>query len=71
MIGKAVASKILDNAVLEFYKYPGKVPALLQDVRQKLDDISATWSDEEKERCLGETGAAFQYGGKILSQITS
>ncbi|KAK4265197.1 hypothetical protein QN277_026280 [Acacia crassicarpa] len=40
MIGKKVAGKILNNKVLEFYKWEGQLSQLLQNVRDKLNKVT-------------------------------
>lgn len=35
-----MAEKILDNKELEFYKWDGQLPQLLQNVRDKLNKVS-------------------------------
>ncbi|KAI6681670.1 heme oxygenase 1, chloroplastic-like [Syzygium oleosum] len=69
MIGKKVAEKILDNKELEFYKWDGELPQLLQNVRDKLNKVSESWTREEKNHCLEETEKSFKYSGDILRLI--
>lgn len=71
MIGKKVAEKILDGKVLEFYKWDGDLRQLLQNVREKLDEVANDWSREEKNHCLEETEKSFKYSGDILRLILS
>ncbi|KAK8637782.1 hypothetical protein V6N13_136242 [Hibiscus sabdariffa] len=40
MIGRKVAEKLLNNKVLEFYKWDGDLSQLLQNVRDKLNKVS-------------------------------
>ncbi|CAB4288615.1 unnamed protein product [Prunus armeniaca] len=40
MIGKKVAEMILDKKELEFYKWDGELPQLLQNVREKLNKVA-------------------------------
>ncbi|PKI79567.1 hypothetical protein CRG98_000042 [Punica granatum] len=69
MIGKKVAEKILDKKQLEFYKWDGDLPLLLQNVREKLNKVSEGWTREEKNHCLEETDKSFKYSGDILRLI--
>ncbi|KAK4765081.1 hypothetical protein SAY86_026171 [Trapa natans] len=69
MIGKKVAEKILDKKQLEFYKWDGELPQLLQNARDKLNKVSEGWTREEKDRCLKETERSFKYSGAILRLI--
>ncbi|KAK3001428.1 hypothetical protein RJ639_021828 [Escallonia herrerae] len=69
MIGKKVAEKILDNKVLEFYKWDGELSQLLQNVREKLNRVAESWSREEKNHCLEETEKSFKFSGDILRLI--
>ncbi|KAL3745135.1 hypothetical protein ACJRO7_014273 [Eucalyptus globulus] len=71
MIGKKVAEKLLDNKELEFYKWDGELPQLLQNVRDKLNKVAENWTREEKDHCLEETEKSFKYSGDILRLILS
>ncbi|KAI0491662.1 hypothetical protein KFK09_025922 [Dendrobium nobile] len=71
MIGKKVAEKILDGKELEFYKWEGDLRQLLQNVREKLNEVANDWSREEKNHCLEETEKSFKYSGDILRLILS
>ena len=62
----------LEGRTLEFYKWAGEdVKVLLDAVRLKIDAMAKGWSSEEKEACVGETGRTFEYGGRLLSSVTS
>lgn len=69
MIGKKVASKILNGKELEFYKWDGDLPQLLQNVREKLNRVAENWTREEKNHCLEETEKSFKFNGDILRLI--
>ncbi|XP_057768173.1 heme oxygenase 1, chloroplastic-like [Salvia miltiorrhiza] len=69
MIGRKVEEKILNGKELEFYKYEGDLPQLLQNVRDKLNTLGEGWSREEKDRCLEEFQNSFNFGGDILRLV--
>ncbi|KAK4265196.1 hypothetical protein QN277_026279 [Acacia crassicarpa] len=69
MIGKKVAEKILNNKVLEFYKWEGQLSQLLQNVRDKLNKVTEGWTREEKTHCLDETEKSFKLSGEVLRLI--
>ncbi|KAL8128567.1 hypothetical protein V2J09_017722 [Rumex salicifolius] len=69
MIGRKVAAKLLNNKELEFYKWEGDLPQLLQNVRDKLNEVSESWSREEKNHCLEETQKSFKCSGELLRLI--
>ncbi|KAG5020153.1 hypothetical protein JHK87_016008 [Glycine soja] len=71
MIGKKVAEKLLNNKALEFYKWDGDLPQLLQNVRDKLNKVAEPWTREEKDHCLEETEKSFKLSGEILRLILS
>ncbi|CAL2275198.1 unnamed protein product [Prunus armeniaca] len=71
MIGKKVAEMILDKKELEFYKWDGELPQLLQNVREKLNKVAQSWTREEKNHCLEETEKSFKHSGEILRLILS
>lgn len=65
------AEKILGGKELEFYKWDGELPKLLQNVRDKLNKVAESWTREEKNRCLEETELSFKHSGEILRLILS
>ncbi|RLM55132.1 heme oxygenase 1, chloroplastic-like [Panicum miliaceum] len=69
MIGKKVSEKILNKKELEFYKWEGNLSQLLQEVRNKLNQVASSWSREEKDHCLEETEKSFAYSGALLRHI--
>ncbi|CAL5048539.1 unnamed protein product [Urochloa decumbens] len=69
MIGKKVSEKILNKKELEFYKWEGNLSQLLQNVRDKLNQVASSWSREEKDHCLEETEKSFTYSGQLLRHI--
>ncbi|KZV18884.1 heme oxygenase 1, chloroplastic-like [Dorcoceras hygrometricum] len=71
MIGRKVAEKILDGKELEFYKWDGDLSQLLQNVRDKLNNVAQNWTREEKDHCLEETEKSFKFSGSILRLILS
>lgn len=71
MIGKKVAEMILNKKELEFYKWDGDLSQLLQNVRDKINQVANSWSREEKNHCLEETEKSFKYSGEILRLILS
>ncbi|AQK56169.1 hypothetical protein Zm00014a_008572 [Zea mays] len=64
-----VSEKILNNKELEFYKWEGNLSQLLQNVRNKLNQVASSWSREEKDHCLEETEKSFSYSGGLLRHI--
>nr|GMC58689.1 heme oxygenase 1, chloroplastic-like [Ipomoea batatas] len=71
MIGRKVSEMILNNKELEFYKWDGDVKQLLQNVKDKLNKVTESWTREEKNHCLEETEKSFKYSGDILRLILS
>ncbi|KAI3801854.1 hypothetical protein L1987_29971 [Smallanthus sonchifolius] len=71
MIGKKVATKILNGKELEFYKWDGDLSHLLQNVREKLNRVAENWTTDEKNRCLQETERSFKFNGDILHLIVT
>ncbi|KAI4973074.1 hypothetical protein ZWY2020_016918 [Hordeum vulgare] len=69
LTGKKIADKILDKKELEFYKWEGTLSDLLQNVREKLNQVASSWTQEEKNRCLEETETSFAYSGERLRKI--
>jgi len=71
MIGKMMAAKLLDGRELNFYQWPqGDVKEeLLPALRERIDAMAETWSREQKDECLAETGPSFKFGGALLGHI--
>ena len=70
MIGKAVSNAILDGAELSFYKYEGDPSALADALKEKIEAVAQTWSEEERKRSVAQTAETFEYSGKLLRCIT-
>ncbi|XP_022899580.1 heme oxygenase 1, chloroplastic-like [Olea europaea var. sylvestris] len=71
LMGTKVAKTILNNQELEFYKWDGDLSQLLQNVREKLNRVAETWTEEEKNHCLDETEKSFKFSGDIMRLILS
>lgn len=69
MIGAKMAELLLESKVLKFYQWDGDVKALLEETRNKIDQIASQWGAEEKQSCLEETLATFHYGGSLMSSM--
>lgn len=69
MIGAKMADLLLESKVLHFYQWEGDVKVLLEETRRKIDDIAVNWTSEEKQACLEETMATFQYGGSLMASM--
>lgn len=69
MIGRKVAETLINKKELEFYKWDGDLPQLLQNVRDKLNKVAQSWSREEKNHCLEETEKSFKHSGELLRLI--
>ena len=73
MIGKKLSDALLGGTTLQFYKWPaagdGDVKDLLAKTAGDIDGMALSWSREEKDRCLEETGKSFQLSGQLLRLI--
>ena len=70
MIGKAVADKILNGAELDFYKYDGDLDAIKNKVKENIEAVAQTWSEQDRKRSVEQTPDAFSYSGALLKCIT-
>jgi hypothetical protein len=61
---------ILDSQELAFYQWEGDVAEHLDTVRAQINELADSWSREQKDHCLQETEASFQYSGKLMQCIT-
>lgn len=71
MIGRKVSEMILGGRELEFYKWDGELSDLLDKVKLKINEVSDSWSREEKDKCLQETELSFKYSGSLLKLLSS
>lgn len=71
MIGRKVSSMCLDDAELAFYKWEGELADILGKVKESLNEVAETWTEEEKTHCLDETSKSFQYSGGLLRSIAT
>ncbi|XP_031477998.1 heme oxygenase 1, chloroplastic-like [Nymphaea colorata] len=69
IIGKKVSNKLLKNHELNFYKWDGELGQLMQNARERLNQIAQNWSTEERRHCLEETKTSFHYSLQILNSI--
>lgn len=51
---------LLDSKELAFYSYDGDVNEYLDGVRRKINEMSESWTKEQKARCLEETEMSFK-----------
>lgn len=69
MIGAQVSKMALDNWMGDFYKWDGEVSQLVEGVRGKINEVTDTWSREDKDSCLRETARTFKYSGGLLAEL--
>lgn len=70
MIGKRMASLLLDKKTLEFYKWEGDINKIKETVKGSIEDMAASWSREQKDQCVDATAAAFMGGGGLNSYLS-
>lgn len=70
MIGKQMSSLLLEKKTLEFYKWDGDLNEIKARVKESIEEMAATWSQEEKDECVGATMDAFRGGGGINSHLS-
>jgi len=69
MIGKKISNLLLDGRTLDFYKW-NKLSAVKAQVKENIENMAESWTREEKDMCVNETGPAFQFGGGINYYIS-
>lgn len=69
MIGKQMSGLLLNKKTLEFYKWDGDINAIKKTVKQNIEEMAATWSQDEKSQCVDATAAAFRGGGGINANL--
>lgn len=70
MIGKRMASILLEKKTLEFYKWDGDINSIKETVKGSIEDMAAGWSREQKDRCVEGTMGAFKGGGGINAYLS-
>lgn len=69
MIGKQMSKLLLDGRTLEFYKWENLNESKTQ-VKENIEQMVESWTREEKDKCVAETGPAFKFGGGINRYLT-
>eukprot|EP00558_Chaetoceros_sp_UNC1202_P005524 CAMPEP_0197243124 /NCGR_PEP_ID=MMETSP1429-20130617/8664_1 /TAXON_ID=49237 /ORGANISM="Chaetoceros sp., Strain UNC1202" /LENGTH=269 /DNA_ID=CAMNT_0042703277 /DNA_START=107 /DNA_END=916 /DNA_ORIENTATION=+ len=70
MIGKRMASLLLEKKTLEFYKWNGDINVIKKEVKESIEDMAEKWSREEKDMCVEATMDAFRGGGGINAYLS-
>jgi len=70
MIGKRMASMLLEKKTLEFYKWDGNLNQVKGTVKESIEKMAAEWSREEKDMCINATMDAFRGGGGINAYLS-
>ena len=66
MIGKQMSALLLDKVTLKFYQWEqGDVNVLKTVVKDNIENLAQTFTDEQKLACEEETANAFRYAGAI------
>lgn len=69
MIGKQMASLLLDKKTLEFYKWNGDLNDIKNKIKADIEIMAAAWNEEERKQCVDATAMAFRGGGGINSYL--
>ena len=69
MIGKQMASLLLDKKTLEFYKWDGDLNDIKNKIKADIEIMAAAWNEEERKQCVDATAMAFRGGGGINSHL--
>ncbi len=70
MIGKQMASLLLDKKTLEFYKWDGDLNEIKGKVKGSIEEMAAGWNREQKDGCVNATMGAFKGGGGINAYLS-
>ncbi|CAB9500205.1 Heme oxygenase 1, chloroplastic [Seminavis robusta] len=70
MIGKQMSALLLEKKTLEFYKWDGDLNEIKGRVKESIEAMAATWSQEEKDACVAGTADAFRGGGMINAYLS-
>jgi len=66
MIGKQMSALLLNKVTLKFYQWEkGDINVLKTVVKDSIENLAQTWTDEQKLACEEETANAFRYAGAI------
>lgn len=69
MIGKKMASLLLEKKTLEFYKWEGDINQIKTSVKDSIEEMAEGWSRKERDECVNGTEAAFRGGGALNSYL--
>lgn len=70
MIGKKMASLLLEKKTLEFYKWDGDINVIKASVKDEIEAMADGWSREEKDMCVNATMDVFRGGGSINAYLS-
>ena len=60
-----MSALLLDKKTLEFYKWEGDLNEIKAPVKGEIEDMAASWSQEQRDECVGATADTFRYAGAI------
>jgi heme oxygenase len=70
MIGKQMSSLLLDGRTLDFYKWDSDLNKLKAAVKDDIEAIAASWSEEERTACIDATPDTFRLAGAINKYLS-
>lgn len=70
MIGKQMSALLLEKLTLEFYKWDGDLNEIKGRVKEDIEEMAASWSQDEKDECVAATADAFRGGGGINANLS-
>jgi len=66
-----MSALLLNKVTLQFYQWKqGDVNVLKNVVKDKIEALAQTWTDEQKLACEDETANAFRYAGAINTYLS-
>lgn len=69
MIGLKMSELLLDRHTLKFFQWNGDLKTILEQTKDKIDNLATTWEDAERKDCLEETLATFEFGGSLMMYL--
>jgi len=68
-IGRMMSFSLLNKKVLQFHKWDRPLNKVSAEVKDNIEEIAATWTQEEKDECVAGTPGAFRGGGGLNAYL--
>ena len=65
-----MSALLLQGKTLEFYQWEGDLNEIKARTKGAIETMAASWSNEQRETCVGVTADTFRYAGAINKYLS-